>query len=342
MWAYVARRLLLTIPTVFGVLLLTFTLFSLIAQNPERAFAAKGTSEKVLEAIRHKMGLDKPKFVNFAATTRPVVVATAADGTVTTRPPTLGEKISGLFDSQFFDLAFFRFPQSMRQERPISQILLERAPVSLAIQLPALLISLGIQMLLALLIAARRGTVIDYTVTGLSVASLAVPGLAAYILLQWLFGHLIPIFPIAGWEKFPYTVQYVGLPILASVVLTVGGGVRFYRTIILEEINQDYVRTARAKGVPYHEVLLTHVLRNVMIPTITQTVSALPFLIFGALILERLFQIPGLGGLLVESISAQDRSVVMAITYITALLYCAALLISDILYAIADPRVSLK
>lgn len=316
MWAYIARRLLLTIPTVLGVLLLTFTLFSLISKNPERAFAGKSPSPQTLAAIKHKMGLDKPRFI----------------------PNPNG----GWTNTQFFDLALFRFPQSMRYEKSVLSIIKEKAPVSLAIQVPALLISLGLQLALALLIAARRGGPLDYTITGLSVASLAVPSLAAYILLQWLLGAAFPLFPVAGWEKFPYAIQYAALPILASVILTVGGGIRFYRTVILEEINQDYVRTARAKGVPQRDVLLTHVLRNVMIPTVTQTITALPFLIFGALILERLFQIPGLGGLLVDAIFSQDRSVVMAVTYLTALLYCAALLLSDLLYTLADPRVTLQ
>jgi peptide/nickel transport system permease protein len=327
MWAFIARRVLLTIPTVLGVLLLTFCLFSLISQHPERAFAGKSPSPETLRAIKHKMGLDKPRFLNLAATTRPVPV---------------GERVSGLFDTQFFDLALFRFPQSMRQERPVMTVIREKAPVSLAIQVPALLIALGLELGLGVLIASRRGSKLDLVVTGLSVASLAIPGLAAYILFQWLLGAKFPMFPVAGWERWPYSVQYAALPILAAVFLTVGGGIRFYRTVILEEINQDYVRTARAKGVSQRDVLLTHVLRNVMIPTVTQTVAALPFLIFGALILERLFQIPGLGGLLVDSIFSEDRSVVMAITYVTALMYCGALLLSDILYTFADPRVTLS
>jgi peptide/nickel transport system permease protein len=121
-----------------------------------------------------------------------------------------------------------------------------------------------------------------------------------------------------------------------------GGGVRFYRTVVLEEVNSDYVRTARAKGVSRREILLTHVLRNVMIPVVTNTVITLPFLITGALLLERLFQIPGMGGLLVEAINASDRAVVMAIVYTTSVAYCLMLLVTDICYTLVDPRVSLK
>lgn len=341
MLAYIVRRTLLIVPTVLGVLLLTFCLFSLVAKDPARAFAGKSPTTQSLNAVRAKMGLNKPKFFNPAATTKPVV-SVADDGTVSERPKTAGEKVGSFFDSQFFDLAFFRFPQSMRQDRPVMDVILEKAPVSLAIQIPALLIVIGLELALALFIAARRATLWDYSLTLLSVLSLAVPGLSAYIILQWFLGAHLKLFPVAGWERGVYAVQYAALPILASVLLQLGPGVRFYRTVILEEINQDHVRTARAKGVSSTNVLLTHVLRNVMIPVVTQTVTSLPFLIFGALILERLFQIPGLGGLLVESIGSQDRSVVMAVTYITALLYCGALLLSDILYTVADPRVTLK
>lgn len=322
MWAYLARRILLTIPTVVGVLLLTFALFSMISADPARSFAGRNASEESVRAVRVKMGLDKPRFFNVEAAKE--------------------RGVGAVFDSQFFDLALFRFPPSMRYERPVWEIIKEKAPVSLAIQLPAFLITLGLQLAIALLVASRRGGWLDLSVTLASVATMSVATLSLYILMQWLLGAKFPLFPVAGWESGLYAVQYAALPILASVFVTIGGGVRFFRTVILEEINQDYVRTARAKGVSQRDVLLVHVLRNVMIPVVTNTVTALPFLIFGALILERLFQIPGLGGLLVDAIFSQDRSVVMAITYLTALMYCLALLVSDILYTLADPRVSLK
>lgn len=326
MLAYIVRRLLLTIPTVLGVLLLTFTLFSLVSNDPARAFSGPKASEQTIQANRVKMGLAKPKFFNTDAFAN-------AEG--------IGPKVAGLTDSQFFDLALFRFPPSMRYDRPVSEILMEKAPISLAIQLPAFLIGLGIQLTLALLVASRRGSGFDTTVTSLCVASLAVPAVATYIILQWLLASKMNLFPIAGWESGFQSIQFVALPIIAAVLVSLGNGTRFYRTVIIEEVNAEYVRTARAKGVARNDVLFVHVLRNVMVPVVTNTVTALPFLIFGALLLERLFQIPGLGGLLVDAIFSQDRSVVMAVTYITALLYCAALLLSDLLYTWADPRVSL-
>src|SRR6266550_1027971 len=250
MWSYIARRILLTIPTVLGIVLLTFILFSLVSKDPARAYAGKQASETTLRAIEHKMGLDKPKHV------------------------------------QFFDLLFFRFPQSMRYEDSVWHLLKTTAPVSLAIQIPAFLILLGLELATALSVAA--------------------------------------------------------LPILCVVFSQLGWGARFYRTVVLDELNSDYVRTARAKGLPQREVMLTHVLRNVMIPVVTNTIAALPFLILGALVLEHLFQIPVMGELIVQSIFNQDRSVVMGIVYLTSIAYCIALLVNDILYAIVDPRISLK
>src|SRR5204863_5904730 len=126
---------------------------------------------------------------------------------------------------------------------------------------------------------------------------------------QWLFCADLRWFPVAGWEPGIYAVQFIALPVLVTILSQLGWAARFYRTVVLDEINSDYVRTARAKGVIGREVLLTHVLRNVMIPVVTQTVTALPLLLFGALILEQLFQIPGLGGLLVQSIFNGDHFV---------------------------------
>lgn len=330
MATYIFRRLVLMIPTILGVLLLTFFLFSFVSPHPELAIAGKDRSPAKLAALREKMGLNKPRFIpSFAART----------------PAEIESGVSGFrhyTDSQFLDLMLFRFPVSLRSGEPPLHMIIEKAPVSLAIQIPALLISLGLQLGLALLVVAHRGSLLDKMVSAAGVLSLAVSSVAAYIMLQWLLGYMMEWFPVAGWERGGEAVRFAALPILATVMLATGGGIRFYRTVVLEEINADYVRTARAKGVRPIDVLLIHVLRNVMIPTVTQTVSALPFLIFGALILERLFQIPGMGGMLVDAIFNQDRSVVMAVTYVTAILYCAALLVSDILYTWADPRVSLS
>lgn len=322
MWAYIVRRILLTVPTILGILLLTFILFSLVVQDPARAYAGKQASEATLKAIRHKMGIDKPLFFNTAAARE--------------------QGVTAVFDSQFFDLVFFRFHKSMRYEESVWHLLATKGPISLAIQLPAFLISLGLELIVALYVARRRGGALDLTTTAIAVATMSVPTLSIYIASQWLLGGRLHVFPVAGWELGFYAVQFAALPILCAVMTRWGYGVRFYRTVVLDEINSDYIRTARAKGVSPRDVLLVHVMRNVMIPVITQTVTALPFLLFGAIILERLFQIPGLGGLLVDGIFNNDRSVVLAFTYLISIAYCIALLVNDILYTLVDPRVSLK
>lgn len=322
MWAYIVRRLLWTIPIVLGVVLLTFSLFTLIGKDPARMYAGKYATPEVLASVRKKMGLDKPVWVNVDAAKK--------------------EGASHLFNSQFFDVLLFRFPNSMRYEEPVGRLFWRKAPVSLAIQLPVFAIEMAIQLLLALFVASRRGRWPDLTVTFLSVLGMSVPVLSMYLAGQWLFAAHWPIFPVAGWDVWPYWVAFAALPILVSVTAGVGGGVRFYRTVVLEEIGTDYVRTARSKGVPGHDVLLTHVLRNVMIPVLTNTVTALPTLLLGALILERLFQIPGVGGLLVEAVFNNDRPVVMSITYVLAVVYCFLLLLTDVMYTLVDPRVSLR
>lgn len=317
MWAYIARRILWTIPIVLGIVLITFSLFGLVAKDPARAYAGKISSPAQLEAIRHRMGLDKPKWIN-----------TTGQGSV--------------FNSQFFDILLFRFPNSLRYDEPVWSLFARKAPVSAAIQVPVFIIELGLQLQLALIVAYNRGKWPDYLITFLAVLGMSLPALSIYLAAQWFFGGYLAAFPVAGWDVWPYWLPFAALPILVSVMGGLGGGTRFYRTVILEEINADYVRTARAKGVPKNGIMLIHVLRNVMIPVVTNTIVALPGLLLGALLLERLFQIPGFGGLLVDAIGNQDFVVVMAVVYVTSIAYCLALLFTDICYCLVDPRVSLR
>jgi peptide/nickel transport system permease protein len=321
MWAYVVRRILLAVPTVLGIVLLTFALFTLVAKDPARLYAGKRATPQVLAAVRHKMGLDKPLWLNVPAYRQ-------------------SHRVSALFEAQFPDVLAFRFPESMRYEESVWSIFKRKAPVSLAVQLPIFIIELGIQLVLALLCAKYRGRAFDRTMTFLSVLGMSVPALCIYLAAQSLLGAKWHLFPVAGWDTGFYAMHFAALPILVSVFASLGGGTRFYRTVALDEINADYVRTARAKGLPEGEVLLTHVLRNVLIPVITSTVTTLPLLFLGALFLERIFQIPGIGGLLVESIFNNDRPVIMFTVYLTSVIYCLALIATDICYTLADPRVT--
>ncbi len=323
MLAYIARRILWMIPIILGVMLLTFVLFSVVAKDPARAFAGRFRSEAELRSIRQKMGLDKPAWIN--------VEKASQTG-----------HFSDAFDSQFFDIMMFRFPQSMHYEESVWSVFKRKAPISFIVQLPIYVVALGLELILAIYAARWRGRTPDWIITVLAVATMSVPALSIYMIAQWLFGGVLKWFPVAGWSTGIYAIHFMALPIVVSVMAGWGGGARFYRTVVLEEIGQDYVRTARAKGVGEREMLLTHVMRNIMIPVITNTITALPGLFLGALILESLFQIPGVGAMLVDSIFNQDRAVVMFTTYITAIAYAVMLLINDILYTLADPRVSLR
>ncbi|MEA2735195.1 MAG: peptide/nickel transport system permease protein [Humisphaera sp.] len=322
MWAYIARRTLLTVPIVIGIVIITMILFTVLAKDPARMYAGRNASPQVIESIRARMGLNKPKWFDAGALTR-------------------GD-VKKAFDTQFFDVLLFRFPDSMRYEESIWGIIKKKGPVSLAIQVPAFVIATALELSLALWAASRRGRWLDYFITFASILLLSMPPLSLYILAQWLFGQKLGIFPVAGWDAGAYAVHFAALPILMMVIVTAGRGTRLYRTVVLDEIYSDYVRTARAKGVSNQEILFTHVLRNVMIPVITNTVTALPALLLGALLLERIFQIPGLGGLLVEAIFNNDRPVLMGLTYVLAILYCVLQLVSDVLYTVVNPQVVLK
>ena len=322
MWAYIVRRILLTVPIVLGIVLITFVLFRVVAPDPARAHVGKNPSPEQLKATRARMGLDKPLWIDAKALAR-------------------GD-VKKALDAQFFDVLFFRFKKSVRYEESLWTLIARKAPASMAVQVPAFIIVIGLELALALTAAARRGRMTDYTITLLSVLMLSLPPLSVYIFCQWFLGQKLGMFPIAGWDQGLYAIHFAALPILMSVVVQVGSGTRFYRTVVLEEIYSDYVRTARAKGVSNREVLFTHVLRNAMIPVITRTVTSLPGLILGALLLERIFQIPGLGNLMVESLNNQDFWIVMGLTYVLAIAYCLLLLVSDILYTLVNPQVSLK
>jgi peptide/nickel transport system permease protein len=403
-WAYIVRRILLTIPIVLGVVLITIVLFSYVAADPARAWGGRYVSEAQLDAIRAEMGLDKPRWFKWEiplrkadAVGRTITVATpwahgldqgdrvvisglgsGRDGTfaietvkgpklftyaaasgdaASTQPVTLdvkaarlhnaaaGQRLLAGFDSQLFDILTFKIYKlnSMRYRQPIWEIIKEKAPASMAIQVPAFLIALGLQLSLALYAASKRGLAQDYSITLLSVLILAVPALSVYLFAQWAFGMELGWFPVAGWESSGWQwMRYAALPVFVSVLLALGGGVRLYRTVMIDEIYSDYVRTARAKGLSNRQVLFTHVLKNGLIPVITNTVTALPSLILGALLLERIFQIPGLGNFTVEALNNYDRTVVMGMTFALSIIYCLLILLSDILYTLVNPQVSLK
>ena len=214
---------------------------------------------------------------------------------------------------------------------------------SLTLTVPGFFFSTVISLFFAVVVAYYRGKGIDLFIRIFCIAMMSISSLVYILVFQYLFAYKWGMFEISGYEYgFPAFVPYVFLPVIIWVVLSLGPDIRFYRTLILDEIYQDYVRTARAKGLSEKKILFKHVLRNAMIPIITYTVVNLPFLILGALLLESFFSIPGLGGMILTALNSSDFPVLKAMAILSAVAYIIFTLVSDILYTLVDPRVKLN
>jgi len=252
------------------------------------------------------------------------------------RTRTAGE----IFDSQFFHYlvtAWTFDSRSLKNHEKLTTIIIERAPKSLALTIPALALGWLLAMVISSFVAYFRGTWVDKLGVFLSVLGMCVPYLAFMIYGQWLMFQIAP--------SHAYGLMYRGniyVPITIAVLAGLGGSVRFYRTVILNEVHQDYVRTARAKGAGLPNILFKHVLKNCMLPILTNLILTIPFLIMGNLLLESYFGIPGLGDLMLSSINGRDEPILSGLVFLTALIYTLALLITDLSYAVFDPRIRLR
>jgi peptide/nickel transport system permease protein len=210
---------------------------------------------------------------------------------------------------------------------------------SLLIALPTFLLGILVEITFAMILAYCRGTYLDYVGTIVCISMMSISGLFYIIGGQYLFGIVLKLFPISGYDTGWYALKFVSLPILIGVVAGIGGDLRFTRTIFLEEINKDYIRTARAKGLPEEMVLFKHCLKNALIPLLTTVVMTIPFLFMGSLLMESFFAIPGLGSFTIDAIQAQDFAIVRSMVYLGSILYIVGLLLTDISYTLVDPRV---
>jgi len=326
MKVYIIRRLLYAVPIVFGVMLITFVLFRVVQGDISAEIAGKAASAETIAEIRHEYGWDKPLFLNFAAAREKGVLS--------------------VFDSQFFlhfgQCLTLDFGKSIRDRRRINRIILEGAGPSLSLTVPMFLIGLSVSLSISLIVAYFRGTRFDRATVVVCVMGMSMPYLSYILLFQYLLGYRLGWFPVFGYEPGLGAVRYLAMPVLIGVISGVGGEVRFYRTVILDEVYSDYVRTARAKGAGNARLLFKHVLKNAMIPVITRVVLAIPFLFVGSLLLERFFGIPGLGYLMVEAVASRDFPVISAMTFIGSLLYIVGLIVTDVCYAMVDPRIKLR
>ena len=245
-----------------------------------------------------------------------------------------------LLDSQFADHVYKSVTfqaRSLITNEKLTEIIVRRAPASLALTVPAMALGWVSAMIISCFVAYFRGTIVDKAGVFLTVLGMCVPFLAFMIYGQWLMFELAPT---RAYGLFYRANIYV--PVLIMVIAGLGGSVRFYRTVILDQVNQDYVRTARAKGAPLVSVLFRHVLKNCMLPILTNLIMAIPFLIMGSLLVETYFGIPGLGDLMLTSINSRDESILNAMVFLTALVYTLGVLLTDISYAVFDPRIRLQ
>ena len=312
MLAYIIRRLWQMIPTMLGVILLIFFLFNWVGGDPAYILAGKMANLEQIENIRQQLGVDQPYYVQL-----------------------------GIFIKQIIT---FDYGVSWSTGESVSAIILTRLGPSFTIMIPLVILQTVISIILALAVASVRGTLTDRMLMMLCTIGMSISILVYIIVFQYFFAYKLGWFPVQGWggSFSENLLKYSLLPILIMLVVSVAPTLRLYRSFILDEINQDYVRTARAKGVSERRVLGVHVLRNASIPIITDVMSSLPALLIGAFLIERFFGIPGIGREGIIAVERSDFPVIKAITVYVAAATMIFNLMADLIYKVVDPRLQLK
>ena len=324
MLAYLVRRILYALPILIGVNLLTFALFFVVNKPDDMArmhLGVKHVTPAAIERWKQEHGYDKPLFYNPASETGNAFTDT-------------------IFFTKSVRLFIFDFGNA-DDGRNITYDITQRMWPSLAIAIPTLLVGLLVYITFAMTLAFFRATYIDYAGVILAVVLMSISGLFYIIGGQYLVSKLLHLVPISGYATGLTAIKILILPVLIGVIGSIGSNSRWYRTIFLEEINKDYVRTARAKGLSERVVLFKHVLKNALIPILTGIVVILPMLFMGNLILESFFGVPGLGSYTIDAIRQQDFAIVRAMVFLGSVLYIIGLILTDISYTIVDPRIRL-
>jgi peptide/nickel transport system permease protein len=322
---YIIRRLFYAIPILIGVNLITFTLFFVVNTPDDMARMQLGIKRVTPEAIarwKQERGYDKPLMFNNAE-----------------------QGVDKLTRTVFFEksIAMFAFRFGRADDgRDIAHEIKKRMMPSLSIALPVFVLGLGVYIVFALTMVFFRATYVDFWGVVLCVALMSISSLFYIIGGQFLISKLWHLVPISGYGYGIDATKFLILPVIIGVVSGAGGNTRWYRTIFLEEMSKDYVRTARAKGLSENVVLFGHVLRNALIPILTGTVVVIPLLFLGSLIAESFFGIPGLGSYTIDAINSQDFAVVRAMVFLGSLLYIVGLILTDISYTLVDPRIRLE
>ncbi len=325
MIAYLIRRLLYLIPVLIGVNLLTFALYFIVNSPEDIARAQLGgkhIDQSVVQDWEDQHGYNKPLFYNNKET-----------------------GIAALTDTLFVkkSLILFTFNFGVSDSgRNISHDVSQRMWPSIYIAIPTLIIGLLVNITFAMLLAFFRQTYVDLSGVLFCIIMMSISGLFYIISGQYFIGKVLQLVPISGFEGGFSAFKFVILPVVVGVIGGIGAGTRWYRTIFLEEMGKDYIRTARAKGLAESRVLFKHVLKNAMIPIVTGVVVIIPSLFLGSLIMESFFGIPGLGSYTIDAIRQQDFAIVRAMVFLGTILYCIGLIMTDIAYTIVDPRVRLQ
>ena len=300
------------LPTMLGVVLLVFLLFNWVGGDPAYVLAGKISNQEQIDNIRRQLGVDQPYYVQL-----------------------------GIFIKQILT---GDFGASWSTNERISSILLTRLGPSMTVLVPLLIIETIVAIGLALAVAYVRGSLTDRMVMIVCTVGLSISILVYIIVFQYVFAYKLGWFPVQGWGNsfWQNLLVYSTLPILIGLVVSIAPNLRLYRTFILDEINQDYVRTARAKGLGENRIMWVHVLRNASIPIITHVMAALPGLLVGAFLIERFFSIPGIGREVILAVERSDFPVIKAITVYVAAATMIVNLAADLMYKAVDPRVQLK
>jgi peptide/nickel transport system permease protein len=312
MAAYLIRRLLQIIPTLIGVVLLVFFLFKYFGGDPAEIIGGLNATAAQVEAIRDQLGLNKPWYVQL-----------------------------GIY---FKSIATLDWGRSWATQEAVSNIFATRLPATLTVMLPILILDALIALPIAMWVAYRRGSLADRSIMVITTVALSISFLVYIIIGQYVFGFQLGWFPVQGWSDSTLTnlKTYVPLPVALALLVGVAPQTRLYRTFFLDELGQDYVRTARAKGLDEKAVLFKHVLRNATIPILTQLGLALPAVFIGSFLIEVFFSIPGLGREVILAVNRSDYPVLQALTVYLAMITMLINLGVDILYKLVDPRVVLK
>jgi peptide/nickel transport system permease protein len=310
--AYVIRRLWQFVPTLLGVVVFVFVLFNWIGGDPAYVLAGKISNPEQIENIRRQLGVDRPYYVQLWIFLRQIATGD--------------------------------FGASWATNEQVSAIFATRLGPSLMVLTPMLVIGTLLSMAAAMVVAYLRGSLTDRAIMIACTVGQSISILVYIIVLQYVLGYQLGWFPVQGWGRdfWDNLLRYSALPVIVGVIVSLAPDIRLYRSFFLEEIGQDYVRTARAKGLPETRVMSVHVLRNAAIPIVTQVLIQLPGLLAGAFLIERFFSIPGIGREVILAVERSDFPVIKAVTVYIAIATMAINLVADLLYKALDPRVQLR